>query len=92
MDAQETVFEGQCYSQRLVNWNSQYLIWRVKSICDTAMRMPHARLVNVRDPLETRTISCRTLINRAFYELVESGVQERAQEKPLQLSSARRAA
>ncbi|MDH3472727.1 MAG: hypothetical protein OEM59_03455 [Rhodospirillales bacterium] len=92
MDAQETVFEGQCYSQKLMNWNSKYLIWRVKSICDTAMRMPHAQLVNVKDPLETRTVSCRTLINRAYYELVESGVQERTQEKPLPPSGARRAA
>ncbi len=71
MDAQPTVCEGQFYSQKLAHWNSHYLVWRVKSVSSTAMDMPHAQLINVRDPFETRTISCRTLINRAFYERLE---------------------
>ncbi|MEE8189693.1 MAG: hypothetical protein V3T80_10825 [Kiloniellales bacterium] len=32
--------------------------------------IPHARLVNVEDPLQTKTISCVTLISGSLFELV----------------------
>lgn len=72
MDAQSTVCAGQFYSQKLTHWSSHCLVWRVKSVSNTAMDLPHALLINVRDPLEIRTVSCRTLINRAFYERLEN--------------------
>lgn len=71
MDVQPTVCAGQFYSQKLAHWSSNYLVWRVKSVSNTAMDMPHAQLINVRDPHDTRTVSCRTLINRAFYQRLE---------------------
>ena len=77
MDVQPTVSAGEFYSQRLENWASHHLVWRVKSVSNTAMDMPHAQLINVRDPFETRTISCRTLANTAFYQRLEGRVSDR---------------
>ena len=77
MDAQTTVNAGDFYSQKFKYWNSHYLVWRVKSVSNTAMDMPHAQLINVRDPFETRTISCRILTNAVFYERLEGRVSDR---------------
>ena len=77
MDAQTTVNAGDFYSQKLKYWNSHHLVWRVKSVSNTAMDMPHAQLINIRDPFETRTISCRILTNAAFYERLDGRTTER---------------
>ena len=45
-------------------------IWKVGAILATDPSIPHARLVNVADPLQTKTISCYALRDRAFYELI----------------------
>ena len=78
MNAQPTVSAGEFYSEKLKHWSSHYLVWRVKSVSNTAMDVPHAQLINVRDPFESRTISCRTLTNAAYYERVEGHGSDRS--------------
>lgn len=77
MTPQATVSAGDFYSQKLKHWDTQYLVWRVKSVSNTAMDLPHAQLINIRDPFETRTIACRILTNAAFYERLDGRAAER---------------
>ena len=63
------VREGQRYVQRL-GLNYRPSIWQVGSIKASAVPIPHALLVNVNDPLQTKTISCPTLADRIYYELL----------------------
>ncbi len=63
------VREGQRYAQRL-NMHHRFAIWKVGSILSSTVPIPHACLVNVQDPLQTKTISCTTLADRVYYQLV----------------------
>ncbi len=63
------VREGQRYAQRL-STQHRVAVWKVGSILSSTVAIPHARLINVQDPLQTKTISCTTLANQAYYELV----------------------
>jgi hypothetical protein len=63
------VKQGQRYAQRVAG-HHRATVWKVGAIETEVVPVPHARLVNESDPLETRTISCRTLTDRFFYELV----------------------
>lgn len=63
------VKQGQRYAQRVAG-HHRATVWKVGAIETDVAPIPHARLVNESDPLETRTISCRTLADRFFYELV----------------------
>jgi hypothetical protein len=63
------VKEGQRYAQRL-NVQKRASIWKVGAILATDPSIPHARLINVADPLQTKTISCFALRDRTYYELV----------------------
>ena len=63
------VKEGQRYAQRL-SVQKRFSIWKVGAILASAPSIPHARLINVADPLQTKTISCNTLGDRVYYELV----------------------
>ena len=63
------VKEGQRYAQRL-STQHRVAVWKVGSILSSTVAIPHARLINVQDPLQTKTISCTTLANQAYYELV----------------------
>ena len=63
------VREGQRYAQRL-STQHRAAVWKVGSILSSTVAIPHARLINVQDPLQTKTISCTTLVNQAYYELV----------------------
>ncbi len=69
MAKNRTVCEGQRYVQRpgMRNWRA---IWKVGAIKAGDVPIPHARLVNVTDPLCSKTISCITLADPAFYELL----------------------
>ena len=64
-----SVKEGQRYAQRL-SFHQRVNIWKVGAILANNPGIPHARLVNVADPLVTKTISCSTLRNRMHFELV----------------------
>ena len=63
------VREGQRYAQRL-SMQHRTAVWKVGSILSSTLTIPHARLINVQDPLQTKTISCTTLANHVYYELV----------------------
>ena len=63
------VKEGQRYTQRL-RALQHASVWKVGSILSNDITVPHARLINVEDPRHTKTISCATLTNRVYYELV----------------------
>ncbi len=63
------VREGQRYTQRL-SMQHRTAVWKVGSILSSTVPIPHARLINVQDPLQTNTISCTTLANQADYQLI----------------------
>ncbi len=63
------VKEGQRYAQR-VSVQKRASIWKVGAILATDPSIPHARLINVADPRQTKTISCFALGDRAYYELI----------------------
>ena len=63
------VREGQRYAQRL-SMQHRTAVWKVGSILSSPLPIPHARLINVQDPLQTKTISCTTLVDRMYYQLV----------------------
>ncbi len=63
------VTEGQRYAQRL-SMQQRAMVWKVGSILSITVPIPHARLINVQDPLRTKTISCTTLVDRVYYQLV----------------------
>jgi hypothetical protein len=64
-----TVREGQRYAE-IPDFLSAPLVWEVVSVYQTATRIPHALLVNVRHRYDSKTISCRVLIDDKFYRLV----------------------
>ena len=63
------VKEGQRYAQRL-NVQHNANIWKVGTILGIDPRIPHARLINVADPLQTKTISCNALRDCTYFELI----------------------
>jgi hypothetical protein len=63
------VREGQRYAQRL-SMQHRTAVWKVGSILSSTPAIPHARLINVQDPLQTKTISCSTLADHVYYQLV----------------------
>ena len=63
------VKKGQRYVQRL-SFQHRASIWKVGAILAIDPSIPHARLINVADPLQTKTISCIALRDRAYFELV----------------------
>jgi hypothetical protein len=69
MSQRLNVREGQRYVQRRGRFYRPS-IWKVGAIKAKAVAIPHALLINVDDPLQTKTISCPTLADRIFYELL----------------------
>jgi hypothetical protein len=63
------VQEGQRYVQKS-GPITRPSIWKVGSIKASSLPVPHALLVKVDDPLHTKTISCTTLADRIYYELI----------------------
>ncbi len=63
------VTEGQRYTQRL-SMQQRSMIWKEGSILSRTVPIAHARLINVQDPLRTKTISCTTLVDQVYYQLV----------------------
>ncbi len=69
MNRKRNVCAGQRYVQRLSAHN-RHVIWEVGSIKTGGVPIPHACLVKVDDPLRSKTISCDTLADPAFYEFL----------------------
>jgi hypothetical protein len=63
------VKEGQRYATRLTV-RERASVWKVGAIVATRPQIPHARLINVADPLQTKTISCFALRELMYYELI----------------------
>jgi len=63
------VKEGQRYAQR-PGAHCPATVWQVGAVRQDAVPVPHARLVRLDDPLQTKTISCATLADPTFYELI----------------------
>ena len=63
------VREGQRYVQR-PSTQYRHVIWEVGTVKTGNAPLPHARLVKVGDPLRCKTISCNTLTDPSFYELL----------------------
>ena len=63
------VREGQRYAESS-HFLSVARVWEVETVYQTAARIPHAYLVNVRDRHDSKTISCRVLTDENFYRLV----------------------
>ena len=72
-----TVQKGQRYAE-FWRLRSNPRLWEVDSVVEHAARIPHARLVNVRDRQHFKTISCHTLINNKSIRLVEETLAPRA--------------
>lgn len=72
MARKRDVCEGQRYVQRLSTYN-RHVIWEVGSVKTGDLPIPHACLVKVDDPLRSKTISCDTLADPAFYEFLSDG-------------------
>ena len=64
-----TIREGQRYVQR-PSTSYRHVIWEVGAVKMGNAPIPHARLVKVDDPLRCKTISCYTLADPSFYELL----------------------
>lgn len=69
MSKNSVVRQGQRYAQR-PGAHCRPAVWEVGSVRAGAVPIPHARLVNVEDPLCTKTISCTTLSDPSYYELI----------------------
>ncbi len=61
---------GQHYFQALA-FAAYNDVWRVTSIWSDGERVPHARLVNVRDTSETKTLSCFALGGQHGFRLLD---------------------
>ena len=63
------VQKGQRYVQR-PSTHFRHVIWEVGAVKAGNAPTPHAHLVKVDDPLRCKTISCCTLADPSFYELL----------------------
>ena len=65
------VREGQHYAQKIGPRYSSPL-WRVVRVYEDGVQIPHACLVRMDNPLQTKTISCSTLADPRFFTLAGS--------------------
>lgn len=75
MHQRPLVREGQRYAQRAAQ-HCRRAVWEVGAVHAAAVPIPHARLINVEDRLQIKTISCPTLVNPSFYELIAEAAQD----------------
>ena len=63
------VKEGQRYTK--IYGQPEYKSgWEVRAIVAVFKSLPHARLVNVDDPRDVRTVSCDTVADRRHFRLM----------------------
>ncbi len=62
---------GQRYIQAF-EFGSHKQVWEVTSICQDGKWIPHARLVNVSSPSETKTLSCSALDDQHSFRLLNT--------------------
>ncbi len=71
------VKEGQVYTDLPSNRPGSRL-WKVECFCGNVMEVPHARLIDVKDPTSSKVISCRALKGRTYYQLVSEPKGDKA--------------
>ncbi len=71
------VREGQCYV-KVFDGPGCAMLWEVKSVSAGFLSIPHARLVNQKDPRDIRTISCDTIADGRFFKLVSEPQRQHA--------------
>ena len=77
MDQAIRVREGQCYA-KISDHPGRTMLWDVKSVSAQFLSLPHARLVNQKDPRDIRTISCDTIADGRFFKLVSEPQRQHA--------------
>ena len=77
MDRAIRVREGQCYA-KVSDPPGCAMLWDVKSVSTQFLSLPHARLVNQKDPRDIRTISCDTIADGRFFKLVSEPQRQHA--------------
>ena len=69
MRQQDQIQEGQRYAK--VSGRTGFRSgWEVRSIVVPVESLPHAYMVNLADPKDVRTISCRTIADSQFFKLM----------------------
>ena len=72
MDGIIIVRKGQQYAQ-FFRSSSFPQVWTVERVFYDTVRVPHAFLVNREERTSTKTISCRTLVDKKQYHPVGNG-------------------
>jgi hypothetical protein len=74
MGRQDQIQKGQRYAK--VSGRTDFRSgWEVRSIVVPVESLPHAYLVNLDDPNDVRTISCRTIADSQFFRLMGQSQQ-----------------
>ena len=63
---------GQRYVRQFHEDSAQHQIWEVKSVYPDPKQIQHARLVNIGNQSETKTLSCFALNGRHGFRLVST--------------------
>ena len=71
MKPQVKVRAGQHYTQ-IIGPRYTSPLWRVVRVYEDRVQIPHACLVKITNPSQTKTISCSTLADPKFFTLVGS--------------------
>ncbi len=74
MRRKSQVAEGQRYA-KVYDRHGYRSGWEVHSIIVPVKSMPHARLVNLDDPGDIRTVSCLTIANSQYFRLIGESQQ-----------------
>ncbi len=69
MQQEAQVREGQRYAKVFAIFDST-MRWEVRSICKRVVSLPHAKLVNLKDPSDIRMVSCGTVADDRFFRLI----------------------
>lgn len=77
MKSRLKVSEGQHYAQTI---GPRYAspLWRVARVYQDGVQIPHACLVKIDNPSQSKTISCSTLADRKLFTLVGSNAAHAA--------------
>lgn len=65
----DLVKEGQRYT-KICGRPGHRSGWEVRSIVAKYKSLPHARLVNIDDPQDIRTIACNTITDSQYFKLI----------------------
>ena len=64
-----SIREGQVYAKQFDSF-IRSTGWMVQAISLPVRSLPHAHLVNVKDPSDTKMVSCKTLADSRYFRLM----------------------